>query len=70
MAFHPPPGKAANGGSADDENTWILALVTKCIHADKNRYLGLRLHVSIYTLPMFRYEVQDAEPQEDGSPGL
>jgi SAGA-associated factor 29 len=38
VAFHPPPGKAASGG-ADVENTWILALVTKCIHADKNRYL-------------------------------
>jgi len=53
VAFHPPPGKAGNGGGADDENTWILALITKCIHADKNRY-----------------EVQDADPQEDGSPGL
>ncbi|KAG6816806.1 hypothetical protein H0H87_002775 [Tephrocybe sp. NHM501043] len=51
VAFHPPPGKPSNGASADnDENTWILALVTKCINADKNRY-----------------EVQDAEPQEDGS---
>ncbi|KAG6910678.1 hypothetical protein DXG01_008722 [Tephrocybe rancida] len=51
VAFHPPPGKPANGAAADnDENTWILALVTKCINADKNRY-----------------EVQDAEPQEDGS---
>lgn len=49
VAFHPPPGKAANGG-ADDENTWILALVTKCIHADKNRYIVLRLRLSIYTL--------------------
>ncbi|KAG6852788.1 hypothetical protein C0991_009125 [Blastosporella zonata] len=51
VAFHPPPGKPANGAAADnDENTWILALVTKCINADKNRY-----------------EVQDAEPQEDGT---
>ena len=40
VAFHPPPNKAANGGG-DDENTWILALVTRCIHADKNRYLIL-----------------------------
>lgn len=38
VAFHPPPGKPANGGTADnDENTWILALITKCINADKNR---------------------------------
>jgi len=54
VAFHPPPGKPANGGATDnDENTWILALITRCINADKNRY-----------------EVQDAEPQEDGQPGL
>lgn len=38
VAFHPPPGKSANGGTTDtDENTWILALITKCINADKNR---------------------------------
>ncbi|KAF8895532.1 SGF29 tudor-like domain-containing protein [Infundibulicybe gibba] len=54
VAFHPPAGKPTGGGTADtDENTWILAIVTKCINADKNRY-----------------EVQDAEPQEDGQPGL
>ncbi|KAF8073604.1 SGF29 tudor-like domain-containing protein [Lyophyllum atratum] len=53
VAFHPPPGKPANGGADNDENTWILALITRCINADKNRY-----------------EVQDAEPQEDGQPGL
>ncbi|KII86869.1 hypothetical protein PLICRDRAFT_143412 [Plicaturopsis crispa FD-325 SS-3] len=47
VAFHPPAGKP---GDEADENTWILAVVTKCI--DKNRY-----------------EVQDAEPQEDGQPG-
>ncbi|KAG5652966.1 hypothetical protein H0H81_002864 [Sphagnurus paluster] len=54
VAFHPPPGKSANGGAPDnDENTWILAIIIKSINADKNRY-----------------EVQDAEPQEDGQPGL
>ncbi|KIK99638.1 hypothetical protein PAXRUDRAFT_131712 [Paxillus rubicundulus Ve08.2h10] len=53
VAFHPPPGKTADGSVADaDENTWILAVVTKCINQDKNRY-----------------EVQDVEPQEDGQPG-
>ncbi|KIK03352.1 hypothetical protein K443DRAFT_676836 [Laccaria amethystina LaAM-08-1] len=46
VAFHSPPAKGES-----DENTWILALVTRCINADKNKY-----------------EVQDAEPQEDGSP--
>ncbi|KAJ8593972.1 hypothetical protein M405DRAFT_557631 [Rhizopogon salebrosus TDB-379] len=53
VAFHPPAGKTADGGTADvDENTWILAVITKCINQDKNRY-----------------EVRDAEPQEDGQPG-
>jgi len=49
VAFHPPPNKGASGDT--DENTWILALVTKCITSAK-------------------YEVQDAEPQEDGQPGV
>jgi SAGA-associated factor 29 len=48
VAFHPPPSK---GAGDTDENTWILALVTKCITSAK-------------------YEVQDAEPQEDGLPGV
>jgi len=53
VAFHPLPGKTADGSIVDvDENTWILAVITKCINQDKNRY-----------------EVQDAEPQEDGQPG-
>ncbi|KAG6334082.1 hypothetical protein ID866_5014 [Astraeus odoratus] len=53
VAFHPPPGKTADGSGADgDENTWILAVITKCIQQDRNRY-----------------EVQDVEPQEDGQPG-
>ncbi|KAG2151414.1 SGF29 tudor-like domain-containing protein [Suillus clintonianus] len=39
VAFHPPAGKAADGSAADaDENTWILAVITKCINQDKNRY--------------------------------
>jgi len=50
VAFHPPP--SAGSTVETDENTWILAVVTKCINQDKNRY-----------------EVQDAEPQEDGQPG-
>ncbi|KAG6376983.1 hypothetical protein JVT61DRAFT_1024 [Boletus reticuloceps] len=53
VAFHPPPGKTADGSIIDvDENTWILAVITRCINQDKNRY-----------------EVQDVEPQEDGQPG-
>ncbi|OAX44310.1 hypothetical protein K503DRAFT_765119 [Rhizopogon vinicolor AM-OR11-026] len=39
VAFHPPAGKTADGSTADaDENTWILAVITKCINQDKNRY--------------------------------
>ncbi|KAI5986159.1 SGF29 tudor-like domain-containing protein [Pisolithus albus] len=31
--------KTADGSNADgDENTWILAVITKCINQDKNRY--------------------------------
>ncbi|KAF8635951.1 hypothetical protein AX15_000117 [Amanita polypyramis BW_CC] len=51
VAFHPRAAKSSSGGADTDENTWILALVTRCINADN-------------------YEVQDAEPQEDGQPGL
>ncbi|KAF9242607.1 SGF29 tudor-like domain-containing protein [Melanogaster broomeanus] len=39
VAFHPPAGKTADGSVVDvDENTWILAVITKCINQDKNRY--------------------------------
>lgn len=39
VAFHPPAGKPADGSTPDgDENTWILAVVTKCINQDRNRY--------------------------------
>ncbi|EEB90918.1 hypothetical protein MPER_10813, partial [Moniliophthora perniciosa FA553] len=36
VAFHPPPNK--NAGATEPDDNWILAVVTKCIHADKNRY--------------------------------
>ncbi|KAL1950293.1 hypothetical protein VTO73DRAFT_5417 [Trametes versicolor] len=53
VAFHPPTNtsKADSTASGKDEE-WILAVVTKCINQDKNRY-----------------EVQDPEPLEDGTPG-
>ncbi|KAK7056795.1 Protein phosphatase 2C 2 [Paramarasmius palmivorus] len=35
VAFHLPN---KNGTSADSEDDWILAIVTKCIQNDKNRY--------------------------------
>lgn len=41
VAFHPPAGKP---GDEADENTWILAVVTKCI--DKNRCVS-RPYISI-----------------------
>jgi hypothetical protein len=38
VAFHPPVGKPGDATAADvDENTWILAVVTKCYTQDKNR---------------------------------
>jgi SAGA-associated factor 29 len=37
VAFHPPAGKPGGVAGDADENTWILAVVTKCINADKNR---------------------------------
>ena len=40
VAFHPPSGasNAKGGESGDsDENTWILAVITKCINAEKGR---------------------------------
>ncbi|KAG2070360.1 hypothetical protein BDR04DRAFT_601851 [Suillus decipiens] len=35
VAFRPPAGSRA---ADTDENTWILAVITKCINQDKNRY--------------------------------
>lgn len=54
VAFHPPSNtsKAAESAGGGKDEEWILAVVTKSINQDKNRY-----------------EVQDPEPQEDGSPG-
>ncbi|KAI6040854.1 SGF29 tudor-like domain-containing protein [Pisolithus marmoratus] len=39
VAFHPPAEVFADGSNADDnENTWILAVIIRCINQDKNRY--------------------------------
>ncbi|KAJ7600594.1 SGF29 tudor-like domain-containing protein [Mycena floridula] len=35
VAFHPT---SKVNGSEPEENNWILAIITKCINADKNRY--------------------------------
>lgn len=44
VAFHPPAGKPTGGSTADtDENTWILAVVTKSINADKTRSVFLSI---------------------------
>ncbi|KAF7299038.1 SGF29 C-terminal domain-containing protein [Mycena indigotica] len=64
VAFHQPSGKLSGPGGAkpvaaaastlmETGENWILAVVVKCLSADK-----------------LKYEVQDPEPQEDGSPGL
>ncbi|KAJ7212119.1 SGF29 tudor-like domain-containing protein [Mycena pura] len=46
VAFHQPSGKPSGGGkpsgasgnSAETGENWILAVVTKCLNGDKNRY--------------------------------
>ena len=74
VAFHPPTNTSKNeGGGGGKDEEWILAVVTKCINQDKNRYglgesvpetcTGRSSHVC------GSYEVQDPEPQEDGAPG-
>lgn len=42
-------------GTETEEGTWIVAIVTRYIGPDKQGG---------------KYEVQDAEPQENGQPGL
>ncbi|KAF8158284.1 SGF29 tudor-like domain-containing protein [Crassisporium funariophilum] len=49
VVFRPP-----NLEESDNNNTWILAVVTRFIGPDKHGG---------------KYEVQDAEPQDDGNPG-
>jgi SAGA-associated factor 29 len=71
VAFHPPAGKPGDATAADvDENTWILAVVTKSYTQDKNRFAFDMLSTILKcTHSLSSYEVQDAEPQEDGQPG-
>jgi len=40
VAFHPPQNssKAVDNAAAGKDEEWILAVVTKCINQDKNRY--------------------------------
>ena len=39
VAFHPPPNtNKADGATGGKDEEWILAVVTKCINQDKNRY--------------------------------
>lgn len=54
VAFHPPPGKATNGAGTNEHDGTWI------------------LAVVIKCLPgdKHKYEVQDAEPQEDGTEGL
>ena len=41
VAFHPPPNTAKGDGAAvGKDEEWILAVVTKCINQDKNRWVG------------------------------
>lgn len=70
VAFHPPTGSGTNGPS--DESTWILAVVTKCINQDRNRsvFSSGQLSEQFWISETSSYVVQDAEPQEDGQPGM
>jgi SAGA-associated factor 29 len=68
VAFRQPAGKNGDAAVAEaDENTWILAVVTKCINQDKNRYA--LISYLFLKITFASYEVQDVEPQEDGQPG-
>jgi hypothetical protein len=49
-----------------EENTWILAVVKRCINMDKNRYVYSQ-EISASPILLHRYEVQDVD--EDGQPG-
>jgi SAGA-associated factor 29 len=53
VAFHQPPTKSAplhtkgdHGGGEGDGDTWILAVVKKCINQDKNRFVRLPMPLS------------------------
>lgn len=73
VAFHPPTNtiKAAEGATGGKDEDWILAVVTKSINQDKNRRALLPIDRDQRAHGLFyRYEVQDPEPQEDGSPGM
>ena len=66
VAFHPPKTP-----TTADENAWILAIITRCLNQEKNRSISRFLIVNLalkFDL-LLRYEVQDAEPQEDGQSG-
>lgn len=72
VAFHPPQNtKGADSVSGGKDEEWILAVVTKCINQDKNRYdpRHRSLYDGLNDDDDISYEVQDPEPQEDGKPG-
>ena len=40
VAFHPPTNTSkGDGATGGKDEEWILAVVTKCINQDKNRYV-------------------------------
>jgi SAGA-associated factor 29 len=60
VAFHQPMTKGAplhtkgdhGGGGEGDSDTWILAVVKKCINQDKNRFAGLILQSACQLTPI------------------
>lgn len=71
VAFHPPTNTSkGDGATGGKDEEWILAVVTKCINQDKNRYVVWEIKAPCLRLIVQpSYEVQDPEPQEDGAPG-
>jgi hypothetical protein len=74
VAFLQPAASNGKGAdNADAEPQWILAEVTRCLNAEKNRLESLRSgshapdqsHSHRFRV-LSRYEVQDADEQEEG----
>lgn len=56
VAFHPPnSSKTADSANGGKDEEWILAVVTKCINQDKNRFVvsySARVHFSHLAIAM------------------
>ena len=61
VAFRQPTAESA-------ESTWILAVIVRSLQ-EKNRYVSEQPQRRLANSPI-SYEVQDAEPQDNGEAGL